>query len=200
MTIEISVIVIVHNEENYLDRSVMSILNQTHKNFELIVVDDCSDDRTFEKLIKINDKRLKVIRNEGQIGPAESRNRGVEKARGKYIFFTDADCYPNKNWLEEGLKSFKRGNCLGVEGRIIMSKETGSISEKIVKNLTGGEYMTGNIAYGRDILKKIGRFDPEFNYYYEDREIAFRVLKFGDIAFNKKMMVKHQLKRWNMLD
>lgn len=195
---EVTIIVIAHNEEKYISKSINSILGQYFKNFELIVVDDCSTDRTFDEIISINDKRLVVIRNEAQLGPVESRNRGIRQAKGKYLFFTDGDCYPHSNWLLEGLKTFRNFKCVGVEGKIIMNTETGVISEKIVRNLEGDEYMTGNVAYRKDILDKIGGFNEEFADYYEDREIAFRASKYGKIIFNRRMVVEHQLKRWSM--
>ncbi|MBI2558012.1 glycosyltransferase family 2 protein [Candidatus Woesearchaeota archaeon] len=195
---KITIITIAHNEEQYIDKSIQSILNQNFKNFELIVVDDHSTDKTFDKIVSINDKRLIVIRNEAQLGPVESRNRGIKQSKGEYIFFTDGDCYPHPDWLSEGLKAFRKFKCVGVEGKIIMNAETGAISEKIVRNITGGEYMTGNVAYRKDILDRIGGFNEEFADYYEDREIALRVLSYGKIIFNKDMIVEHQLKKWNI--
>ena len=63
---KVSVIIPTYNVENYIEESIYSIINQTYKNIEIIVVDDCSTDRTYEKLMEIQklDKRLIVLRNE----------------------------------------------------------------------------------------------------------------------------------------
>ena len=195
---EITVVVVANNEERYIDKSIHSILEQDFKNFEVIVVDDHSTDQTFDKIISINDQRLIIIRNETQLGPVESRNRGIRQSKGDYIFFTDGDCYPNNNWLSEGIKTFKLYKCVGVEGKIVMNAESRELSDKIVKNLSGDEYMTGNVAYRKNILNKIGSFNYEFTDYYEDREIALRMLVYGKIVFNKNMIVQHQIKKWTI--
>ena len=126
----------------------------------------------------------------------ESRTRGIRVSKGKYIFFTDGDCYPATNWIEEGLNTFQGFSCIGVEGKIILTEKAKTISDKNVENLYGQEYMTGNIAYEGIILNKIGGFNEEFTDYYEDRELALRILNCGKIIFNNKMIVEHQLKKW----
>ena len=197
MNPEVSVILISYNEEDYIHKSINNILDQSFRNLEIIVIDDHSTDKTFDKIISISDKRLKIIRNEKNLGPVISRNKGILMAKGKYIFFTDGDCYPYPNWIFEGLRTFKKFDCLGVEGKIVMDIEVGRLSDKVVKNTKGNEYMTGNVAYTKKILNKINGFNYEFNDYYEDREIALRVLNYGKIIFNENMVVKHQLKKWN---
>lgn len=194
---EVSIVMIAFNEEKYIGKSIECILDQTYKNFELIIVDDFSSDNTLTKILKKRDNRIICIRNEKNLGPVESRNRGVEVSKGKYLFFTDGDCYPQKNWIFEGMKSFKKEVCIGVEGKIVLTPEGNAISDKNVMNINGNEYMTGNIAYRKEIFLKAGGFNNEFKDYYEDREIAIRIQKYGRIFFNEKMLVAHQLKKWS---
>jgi len=195
---KVSVIIIARNEEKYITHCINSIMNQDFKNFELLIIDDYSNDRTLDIILSFTDSRIKVIRNESILGPVESRNRGIKHSCGKHIFFTDGDCYPKNNWISEGIATFKKTKCSGVEGCIILTAKTGSIRDKDVENLSGNEYMSGNIAYTREILEKVGGFSNDFRHYYEDREMAFRVLKQGKIIFNEGMEVRHQLKSWNI--
>lgn len=91
--IRFSVIVCAYNLEKIVHTSIESILMQTYKNFELIIVDDCSTDDTLKVLRKFEkeDPRVKVIANEKNSGPSISRNIAVEKAVGEYIVYLDGD-------------------------------------------------------------------------------------------------------------
>lgn len=97
----VSVIVPVYKVENVLHYCIDSILNQTYKNFELILVDDGSPDdsgKICDKYAK-KDNRIKVIHKENG-GVSSARNCGIDAAKGKYICFVDSDDYVNKNYLE----------------------------------------------------------------------------------------------------
>lgn len=93
---KISVIIPVYNAENYIDRCLKSVINQTYRNMEIIIIDDKSTDKTFticEKYRK-NDTRIKLFENKNK-GVASARNYGLEQATGTYITFVDSD-----DWLE----------------------------------------------------------------------------------------------------
>lgn len=88
---KISVIIPTYNREKLVVKSVKSVLNQTYKNIEVIVVDDGSSDNTEEALKKIKDERLKYIKLSENVGACKARNRGIEESSGKYIAFQDSD-------------------------------------------------------------------------------------------------------------
>lgn len=98
MTPKISIIVPVYKVEKYLQKCVDSILNQTFKEFELILVNDGSTDRCIDICNKYSreDNRIKVIHKENG-GLSSARNAGIEVAKGKYIAFVDSDDYINRN-------------------------------------------------------------------------------------------------------
>lgn len=98
---KISVIMAVYNTEKYLDESVNSILNQTFKDFEFIIINDDSTDSSFDILQRYQkkDKRITLINNKKNIGPAGSRNIGIKMAKGKYIAILDSDDIALKNRL-----------------------------------------------------------------------------------------------------
>lgn len=91
MKIEISVIMSVYNDECYIMNSVQSVLNQTFKNFEFIIIDDASTDGTFEILKKLNDDRIKLYRNKENQGLTKNLNFAIKKSVGKYIVRIDSD-------------------------------------------------------------------------------------------------------------
>lgn len=89
----LSIIMPVYNAEKYIDHAVGSVLQQTYKNFELILVDDCSTDQSSEKCDHWGQKeeRIKVFHLPKNGGAGEARNYGIEKAEGTYLTFLDAD-------------------------------------------------------------------------------------------------------------
>lgn len=87
----ISVVMCVYNGEKWIDTAVSSILNQTYSNFELIVVNDYSSDTTLQHLLKIRDKRVRLINNNKNYGVAFSLNKALKITKGKYVARMDAD-------------------------------------------------------------------------------------------------------------
>ena len=103
-TPELSCIIITLNEEEYLPFLLTSLKNQTFKNFEVIVSDFNSKDKTREIAKKFGCR----ITNGGSY--SVGRNNGARIARGKYLLFLDADCILPKNFLESNLEEFKKSN------------------------------------------------------------------------------------------
>lgn len=103
--IKLSIIMPVYNVENYIEESINSILQQSYNNWELIIVNDGSVDKTGIICDKYssNDNRIKVIHKDNT-GISDSRNIAIKEATGKYIFFIDGDDYLEKNCLDEFIK------------------------------------------------------------------------------------------------
>ncbi len=109
---EVSVVVAAYNTELYIGQCVKSILNQTFSDFELIVVDDGSDDRTadiIQEFIDQGEFRLRLVRNE-HAGAGHSRNTGLDLAQGKYIIFLDADDFFEPDLLNDLYRSNVENN------------------------------------------------------------------------------------------
>lgn len=98
----VSVVTPVHNAEKYIETTLKSILNQTYKNLEVILVDDASKDSSREIIKKYEkiDSRVRPILLDNNVGVANARNEGIKNARGQYIAFLDSDDI----WLEEKLE------------------------------------------------------------------------------------------------
>ncbi len=117
----VSVVIAVFNREDLIEQCVRSVLDQTFKeNYEIIVVDDASTDKTPQLLSKILDPKLTVLRNEKNRGPSYSRNRAVGQSKGEYIVFLDADCIAGREWAQEIIKPFELDSRIViVSGKII---------------------------------------------------------------------------------
>lgn len=102
----LSVIIPVYNAEKYLEESIMSILNQSFTDFELIIINDLSTDKSLEiiKKLKEFDHRIILINNEINSGPSKSRNKAIAECKGNYIAFMDADDIALPNRFEEQIK------------------------------------------------------------------------------------------------
>lgn len=88
---KISVIMPVYNAEHYVTQAIESILTQTYQDFELIVINDASEDSSMEKICMINDKRIRILENKYNMGISATRNLGLDIADGEYIALLDND-------------------------------------------------------------------------------------------------------------
>jgi len=95
----VSIVMPTYNREETIESSILSVLNQTHKNFELIIADDGSQDKTREIVKKIKDKRITYLYQENR-GVSSARNLGLSSVSGKYIFFIDSDNRWKKDYLK----------------------------------------------------------------------------------------------------
>lgn len=113
---KISVIVTTYNRFNLLQETINSILNQTYKNFELIIIDNYSIDNT-EKIVKTyikKDKRIKYYKNKNNGIVAINRNFGINKSQGRFIAFCDDDDVWINNKLEKQILEFKKDKKIGL--------------------------------------------------------------------------------------
>ncbi len=105
----ISIIVPVFNVEKYIKECIISLLNQTFKDFELIFVDDNSSDNTVNIIKSFKDERIKILKNEGK-GAGCARNLGLKNAAGKWIIFYDGDDFCKSDYLEKMVKKAENIN------------------------------------------------------------------------------------------
>ncbi|WP_297277203.1 glycosyltransferase family 2 protein [uncultured Brachyspira sp.] len=99
--IKVSIIIPIYNAEKYLEECLNSVINQTFKEIEIICINDCSKDNSINIIKNINDDRIILINNETNIGAGLSRNIALDRAKGEYVFFMDADDYITENFFEE---------------------------------------------------------------------------------------------------
>ena len=106
----VSVIMPAYNAEAFIDEAISSVLSQTMEDWELIVIDDCSSDGSYDIARKYSDQRICVLQNDANCGVAKTRNVGIARAKGKYIAFLDSDdvWYPEK--LRSQLEKIEKEN------------------------------------------------------------------------------------------
>ena len=107
----VSIVMPTYNTSKYIEDSIRSVLSQTHKEWELLIVDDCSEDNTDEIIAPyLKDTRIHYIKNEKNMGAALSRNRAIREAKGKYIAFLDSDDTWRADKLKKQIQFMKTNN------------------------------------------------------------------------------------------
>jgi len=186
------------NGSKYLERAIESVVQQSHKNIEYIIVDDGSKD--FSKTIidrwAAKDSRITAIYLSENVGVAKARNIGIEKSSGKYIAFLDADDVWDTQKIEKQVECFESHEKVGVvvTGTIVIDENDGKISlKKTTKKIKQGkvnlyDYVAGkfpmsiNAMTKRECLEKNGYFNP--NYIIgEDYELWMRITRNYEYCF-----------------
>ena len=137
----ISIITPNYNCGDYISETIESVLLQTYSNWELIIVDDCSSDDSYKIALDYakKDSRIKVIRNETNLGTAISRNKALDIAKGDYIAFLDSDDLWEKDKLELQLNFMQENNCDFSFSQYDLIDEKGlslNKTAKVIKHLT----------------------------------------------------------------
>ena len=197
----VSVIMSVYNDEKNIQNSVESILNQTYKNIELLLVDDGSTDNTYRIINLINDKRLKIFKNKTNIGLTKSLNFLINKANSNFIARQDSDDISLPTRFERQL-SFLVENNLDVctsRAQIIQN-------QKVIPNLSyylpnklvikyKNPFIHGTLMMKTNLLKDLGCYDERF-YYAQDyklfKDLMNRRIKIG--------ILKEPLYKLNIVD
>lgn len=113
---KVTVLMSVYNGEKYLKEAIDSIISQTFTDFEFLIIDDASTDRTPEMLRSYGDSRIKIITNEENLGLTKSLNKGLALARGKYIARMDADDISHPKRLEKQANYLDENPEIGILG------------------------------------------------------------------------------------
>lgn len=189
-----SVIIASYNRASIVMRAINSVLSQTFANFEVIVVDDGSNDTTEKVVLSIQDKRIRYVNQENK-GVCAARNNGVSKAVGEYLVFLDSDDYASDNWLEDFYQTsliyqtdfifcdMKRVDLNTQKESIVKAQDPycqGIISES-------GLYMPGTFCVKPTFFKLVGGFDVNLKYA-EFSEFSFSSAKKNPTkSFTKKL-------------
>ena len=195
-----SVIVPVFEGAQTLDACLRALSVQTieSRRYEVIVVDDGSTDSSAEMAARYG---VRVL-NQEHAGAAAARNRGAAEARGQALLYTDADCEPSPDWIEQMLAPFADPKVVGVKGAyrtrqhsVVARFVQAEFEEKYDRQKAAGSIDfvdTYAAAYRREVLMAHGGFDPEF-LMDEDQELSFRLARAGcRLIFHPAATVYHQ--------
>lgn len=193
----ISVIIITRNTEEFMTDCLDSLVSQSRKPDELIIVDAESTDKT-HKIVKKFAKENDFIKlHVAALHKGESRNYGVKQATGDIVAFVDADTIINSLWVEELLKAFQDPKVHAVAGKEVRLGYHGFAGLKRVPLKHKGydvTYPSVNIAYRKEVFEAVQGFDPWFKEA-EDVDMNFRVVDAGyHLIYWEKAIVYHRVR------
>lgn len=185
----LSVAMAVYNGEQYLKPTIESTLNQTFKDFEFIIVNDASIDRTKEIINSYDDPRIKLFNNEKNIGQTKSLNVGLHLAKGKYLARIDAGDVSMPNRLEKQVAFIEKNKEISVlgtsafrydeSGRIIDVVHMPESSKAILQRIFFASPLVHiSVLMKRDIIEKMGGYNEEYDVL-ADYELWSRLIKKG---------------------
>jgi len=197
---QITVIIPVYNGEQTLKQCLSSVLSQTYKNYEVVVIDNNSNDTTkkiITNLQKGNDRLNYLFEEKKSVGKA--RNTGITMASGEILIFTDSDCTVPNNWIETLTEPITHENenvVMGGSEDAILNYWTKNIQRSdsaFLEKNRYGEYINSldgkNFAIKATLMKKL-MFDPEITMT-DDLDLYIRLKKITTIRFLENIMVRH---------
>lgn len=186
----VSIIMPAYNCEKYIEKSIQSVICQTYKNWELLIIDDGSKDRTLEIIKKFQkeDFRIKVIKNEINLGVSETRNKGIASAKGDWIAFLDSDDLWVNDKLEKQIKLIEnKGAEFVFTGSSYITEEGIPYQGifEVEEKITYKKLRNQNIISCSSVLLKKFFFENikmEKDDMHEDYAVWLRILREGVIA------------------
>lgn len=189
----ISVVVACYNKKETITNCIKSILDQNHDGYELIIVNDGSDDGSDQAIQHFNNNGKVKIINTAHKGVSAAKNSGIENSNGNIILFIDGDCEVDSNVLKELSNSFGNSSvaCVGgevrsVNGHNILTRTVESMQNDVERKWPFG----ANVAYTREVLNKAGGYDERMENG-EDAELFLKIIKLGyKYSFNPHVKVR----------
>ncbi len=205
MSPKISIIIPAYNSEKFIKRTIQSVLNQTYKNFELIIVDDGSTDNTKEivREFQKKDPKIKYIWEKNSGAPARPKNRGIKRSKGEYIAFLDHDDEWMPEKLEKQLNLFEKEKNLKLgfissNGLVFNEKENKTYEHKITKrgevfqDLLANNFIlsSSSVLAKKEVFKNVGFFDENLKFS-DDWEMWIKIAQKYEFDFFDEALFKY---------
>ncbi len=198
-----------YNAERYILQSVESVLAQTYENFELLIVNDGSSDRTLDILSDISDQRIKVLNNSHNLGIVGSLNRAMAAARGRYIARIDADdcCMPTRFIKQKAVLDSNPGVLIvGTEmsvlerGQIKFTRQRADPDPEVLRWMlhVGNPVGHPSMMFRAEVIPALGEYLREEFKYAEDFDFSHRVLLRGNISVIPENLVIYRQHNENL--
>ena len=191
----ISIVLITYNRGYCIDRAIKSILNQTYQNWELLIIDNNSDDNTDAVLNDFKDLRISLYKIDNLGIIAKSRNLGIKKAKGKYIAFLDSDDwwdkeklnismeYLNKNYDVVYHDLFKITTLKKIKNFFKKKVKTRELTKPVFNDLliNGNALTQSSVVVSKNLLLKVDCYSEESNLVTsEDYHVWLKIAKYSD--------------------
>lgn len=179
---KISVCIPLYNCEQYIERTIDSLLQQTYKDFELLIADNCSTDKSVELISKYTDPRIHLIRNKENVGMVNNWNILLDEAKGEYIHFLCADDCLRNDCLEKEIEFLIKNPSV-----VLLSNATQIINQHEKKLFVRRYYRRQRVFNGKKFAKH--SFHRK-NLYGEPSNVIFK----RDIVLDNKIIFNNTLR------
>tara|TARA_B100000902_G_scaffold878_1_gene1179 strand:- start:1517 stop:2197 length:681 start_codon:yes stop_codon:yes gene_type:complete len=199
---KVSFIMAVYNDDENIRKSIESMQTQTYEDLEILILDDCSDDNTYSicKEVSLKDTRIKVYRNDFNLGLTRSLNKLIDYSDGFYIARQDSDDSSVKFRIETQVKFIEKYNLDACYSRAYVKE-----SKKIMPNLSyylplkfiikyKNPLIHGTLLIKKDVIESVGGYD-EFYYFSQDYKLINDLLKSRySVKIDKKALYNLNMK------
>lgn len=202
----VSVIMPAYNAERFIGEAILSILNQTYKNFELIIIEDSSIDNTLAEIEKWKDQRIRLFCNEKNRGISYSTNRGIALSKGEYIALLDDDDIAEPERLSIQVEYMRKNTDIDiVGGRYMEIDEEGNIIQycneprnnpKYIKVMLLFHFMdfaNGSVMIRKEFIEKNHLSFQENCYGMQDFRFYIESSKIGSISSVNQFVMRHRI-------
>jgi len=193
----VSIIIPTFNSEKTLAKCLESVRNQTYEKIEVVIVDNCSEDKTIEIAKAYGSKLIQA-----SAGMAESRNIGAKTASGEFIFSIDSDMELSTAVIEECIKAVKKGHDAVIIPEISVGEGFWARCRSLESECyIGDEFVEAARFFRRDVFDAVGGYDPDL-LFGEDWDLHLRVKKGGYKIGRAISLIKHQedkLSLWELM-
>ena len=201
---KLSVILPVYNQEKYLKESINSILNQSYKNFELIIINDGSTDGSEKIIFEFKDPRI-IYFKQDNLGLTKTLNIAINKAKGKFIARMDADDIAGKTRFEKQINYFDKhpdfkicgtwAKLIDEEGNIINYKKTKNTDHDIKKNIIKkNEFVHPSVMFDKNMFVELGGYNNEFKIA-QDYDFFIRACKKYKVYNIPEFLIKQRINK-----
>lgn len=195
----VSIVIPCYNSKDILTNCLSSVIKTKYSNFEIVIIDDHSNDGTYDLLKKeyIKNPKFKIARNKVNSGPSRTRNHGIQLSKGRYIAFVETDMEVDPNWLTPLVKALEADPSLGcVYGKTldinkrnrihsigvkynphtfwVISPGCGAKKNWLPDDLEMGIGAVGSLVR-KSVIKQIGGFDEKLVHNVDDLDLGWRI-------------------------
>ncbi len=201
-----SVIIPLYNKENFIESTLKSVLNQTFTDFEVIIINDCSTDRSLDVVQKSWHPKVRILEHKKNQGLSASRNTGIKNANGNYLAFLDADDLWKENYLEKIyflITTFPEAKLYATNYQEIFSNQSllpENNSQKLPTNsiiddffgisLAQPLYCPSSLCVEQSVFKQIGYYNENITFG-EDIDFNIRANTVFKLAYSKEPLVDY---------
>jgi glycosyltransferase involved in cell wall biosynthesis len=210
-----TVIIPLYNKEQYIENAIKSVLNQTFTDFNLLIINDCSTDKSVEIASKYISDTVEIIHHEKNTGLAAARNSGIKNATSNYIAYLDADDLWKPTFLEsifQLIQNFPEAQIFGTNyeeiwDKLIKNPQNGSeILPVDFKgyinffkiNLKQGIYTHGSVCFHKEVFEKIGFYNEDIGFS-EDLDFNIRANYNFKLAYDNSIQMSYFMQTENQI-